>query len=97
MGCIDHTRRAGCTRTEYLCVHTVRADAPGSQAGGQVLQERGRATQIEVRFARHAELLEHRPTEVSRNVEVQIWPILAAGPAVEDVAAAVGQRLEAAA
>src|SRR5258708_19906742 len=87
MGCIDHTRRAGCTRTEYLCVHTVRADAPGSQAGGQVLQERGRATQIEVRFARHAELLEHRPTEVSRNVEVQIWPILGSGPPLEHVPA----------
>ena len=95
--CIHHAGCAGWTRTEYLCVHMVRGDTPGSETAGQILQERRRSTQIEIRLARHTDLLEHRHTEVSSSVEVQTWLILGTWPAVEDVVAAVGQRLEAAA
>ncbi len=72
-------------------------DAPGGEAAGQILQERSRPTQIEVRLAWHAKLFEHRHIEVSRSVEVKIGPIFLTGPAVEDGAVTVGQRLEEAA
>src|SRR5207249_4459138 len=80
-----------------LCMYMLRGDAPGGEAAGQILQERGRPTQIEVRLAWHAKLFERRHIEASMSVEVQAEPILLTWPAVEDVAAAVGQGLEEAA
>ena len=75
-------------------MYTLPGDAPVGESARQVLQERRWAAQIEVRLARHADLLEHRHAQVSSSVEVQPGLLLLTGPAVEDIAMTVGQSLK---
>jgi hypothetical protein len=49
---------------------------------------------VEVRLARHTDLLECQHAEVSRSIDVQTGPIMGAGSVIAYVATAVGQHLE---
>ena len=53
-----HPRGDGIERAEYLGMNMIRGHTPRRQARGQLAQERRRAAQIELAFARNADLVE---------------------------------------
>ena len=50
LGRVNHARCAGWSWSENLGMDTFPGDAPGGEAAGQIVQKRGRPTQIEVLY-----------------------------------------------
>src|SRR5262249_61358451 len=82
------------TWAENLAMNASCSDAPGREAGGQIVHEGGRSTDVEIAVARHAQFLENARVQASGSIEIYAKSILGTGRAGANVTMTAGQSFD---
>lgn len=90
----SYSRRDRFARAKDFGVDSTCTNAPGYKPRPKVLQKLGWAAKIEIGATWHAKLLDRGHIKVAGSIEVGTEPVLRAGPAVANMAAAMLQLLQ---